>query len=73
MGADGALKDETRATAAWALDQILRLMHPFTPYITEELWAKIGERAGGRDGFLMLSAWPSYPTPASSMKRRTAT
>ena len=60
MGADGALKDETRATAAWALDQILRLMHPFTPYITEELWAKIGERAGGRDGFLMLSAWPSY-------------
>ncbi len=61
MGADGALKDETRATAAWALDQILRLMHPFTPYITEELWAKIGERAGGRDGFLMLSAWPSYP------------
>ncbi|MBL9010179.1 MAG: valine--tRNA ligase [Alphaproteobacteria bacterium] len=61
MGADGALKDETRATAAWALDQILSLMHPFTPYITEELWAKIGERAGGRDGFLMLSAWPSYP------------
>jgi valyl-tRNA synthetase len=60
MGEDGAAKDETRATAAWALDQILHLMHPFTPYITEQLWRQIGERAGGRDGFLMLSAWPAF-------------
>ncbi|MFT3808465.1 MAG: valine--tRNA ligase [Micropepsaceae bacterium] len=60
MGEDGAAKDETRATAAWAMDQILHLMHPFTPYITEQLWRQIGERAGGRDGFLMLSAWPSF-------------
>ena len=60
MGEDGAAKDETRATAAWAMDQILHLMHPFTPYITEQLWRQIGERAGGRDGFLMLSAWPRF-------------
>ncbi len=60
MGEDGALKTETRATAAWVLDQILHLMHPFTPFITEELWAEIGQRAGGRDGFLMLSQWPAY-------------
>ena len=60
MGEDGAAKDETRATAAWAMDQILHLMHPFTPYITEQLWRQIGERAGGRDGFLMLSAWPKF-------------
>ncbi|BCW89336.1 Valine--tRNA ligase [Alphaproteobacteria bacterium SO-S41] len=60
MGEDGAAKTETRATAAWVFDQILHLMHPFTPYITEELWVQIGERAGGRDGFLMLSTWPSY-------------
>jgi valyl-tRNA synthetase len=59
-GEDGAAKTETRAAAAWVFDQILHLMHPFTPYITEELWAQIGKRAGGRDGFLMLSAWPSY-------------
>jgi len=38
-GPDGAAKDETRAMAAWALDEILKLLHPFMPFITEELWA----------------------------------
>ena len=36
-GPDGAAKDETRAMAAWALDEILKLLHPFMPFITEEL------------------------------------
>ncbi len=38
-GPDGAAKSETRATAAWAIDKILKLLHPFMPFITEELWA----------------------------------
>jgi valyl-tRNA synthetase len=38
-GPDGPAKNETRAMAAWALDEILRLLHPFMPFITEELWA----------------------------------
>ena len=38
-GTDEAAKAETRATAAWARDQILKLLHPFMPFITEELWA----------------------------------
>src|SRR5207237_250826 len=41
-GADGPAKDETRATAAWALDEILKLLHPFMPFITEELWHVTG-------------------------------
>ena len=43
-GPDGAAKDETRATAAWALDEILKLLHPFMPFITEELWRVTGEQ-----------------------------
>jgi valyl-tRNA synthetase len=38
-GADEAAKAETRATAAWVRDQIVKLLHPFMPFITEELWA----------------------------------
>ena len=38
-GPDGPAKSETRAMAAWALDEILKLLHPFMPFITEELWA----------------------------------
>src|SRR5690606_20994165 len=42
-GEDEAAKEETRRTAAWTLDQALRLLHPFMPFITEELWARLGE------------------------------
>ena len=53
-GGDAAEKSETQATAAWTLDTILRLLHPFMPFITEELWALTGER----DAHLILSDWP---------------
>jgi valyl-tRNA synthetase len=56
IGADGPAKDETRATAAWALDEILKLLHPFMPFITEELWAVAPGPA--REGLLALSQWP---------------
>ena len=58
QGADGAEKDETRATAAWALDRIVTLLHPFMPFITEELWAAYSERAGEKAELLCLTAWP---------------
>ncbi len=38
-GADETAKAETRAMVAWARDEILKLLHPFMPFITEELWA----------------------------------
>ncbi len=52
-GEDTAAKEETKATLAWALGRILVLLHPFMPFVTEELWAQTGER----DGFLMLQDW----------------
>ncbi|BDV35482.1 valine--tRNA ligase [Methylocystis iwaonis] len=58
-GPDGAEKDETRATTAFVLDQIYALLHPFMPFITEELWAIKGADGPARDSLLVLAHWPS--------------
>ena len=52
-GAEGA--DETRKVAGWVLDQILVMLHPFMPFITEELWSKLGDRP---DYPLITAKWP---------------
>ncbi len=57
-GADGAAKSETRAATAWVLDEILKLLHPFMPFITEELWRVTAMT--GREGLLALAAWPAH-------------
>ncbi len=57
-GPDGAAKTETQAMFAWAFDRILMLMHPFMPFITEELWGLIGEAGDGRDSMLVMAPWP---------------
>ena len=44
--------------AAWALDEILKLLHPFMPFITEELWAVTAEQGPKRASLLALSDWP---------------
>ncbi|MEA3048609.1 MAG: valyl-tRNA synthetase [Sphingomonadales bacterium] len=49
----GAIDDETRAVAAWVLDQILVMLHPFMPFVTEELWS-----ANPRPYPLILAKWP---------------
>ncbi|WP_324261374.1 valine--tRNA ligase [Altererythrobacter sp. H2] len=53
--ADSPPAVETRAVAGWALDQILVMLHPFMPFITEELWHKLGERPYE----LILAQWPA--------------
>ncbi len=53
--ATGAAADETRLVAGWVLDQILVLLHPFMPFITEELWTGLGDRA---DYPLITAKWP---------------
>jgi valyl-tRNA synthetase len=55
MGEDGGPKSETRAMVAWARDEIIKLLHPFMPFITEELWAVT---AGERGTLLVLAPWP---------------
>ncbi len=53
-GEEGSAKSETRAMVAWARDEILKLLHPFMPFVTEELWAVTAER----NGLLTLAPWP---------------
>ncbi len=52
----GCFDAETRAVAGWVLDQILVMLHPFMPFITEELWAAMGNRAGYP---LITAKWPA--------------
>ena len=54
-GPDGAGKSETQAMVAWARDEILKLLHPFMPFVTEELWAVTGKH----DALLALDKWPA--------------
>jgi len=58
-GGDAA-REETRAMVAWVRDQILTLLHPFTPFVTEELWNVTGERGHPRASLLALADWPRH-------------
>ncbi|ALA18833.1 valyl-tRNA synthetase [Chelatococcus sp. CO-6] len=58
QGEDGPAKDETRATIAFVLDEICKLLHPFMPFLTEELWAIKGEEGPARETILALASWP---------------
>jgi len=61
-GADEAAKAETQATAAWALDVILKLLHPVMPFVTEELWQQTADLGAPRtEAQLMTARWPDLP------------
>jgi valyl-tRNA synthetase len=57
-GTNEGATEETRAATAWTLDQILKLLHPFMPFITEELWDRLVEVGVERQSLLCLSQWP---------------
>ena len=53
---DSELAEETRSTIGWALDQCLIMLHPFMPFITEEIWSKNANRAK----LLVHADWPQF-------------
>lgn len=64
----GVIDAETKAVAGWVLDQILVLLHPFMPYITEELWHALSTR----EHDLIVAHWPMADAraldPAATMQ-----
>jgi valyl-tRNA synthetase len=55
-GDDEAAKEETRRVMGWVIDQCLIVLHPIMPFITEELWGALGERAK----MVVHADWPTY-------------
>jgi valyl-tRNA synthetase len=58
MGEDAEAKAESQAVAAFVLDEIYKLLHPFMPFMTEELWAHAAGEGGERATLLCHAAWP---------------
>ena len=57
---DPAVRAETRATALWTLHKALTMLHPFMPFLTEELWEQTGPGSSHKDGSLLIAAdWPA--------------
>jgi valyl-tRNA synthetase len=56
QGEDATHKAETQAVMAWVLDQCLLMLHPFMPFITEDLWGSTAHRAT----LLAHGDWPAY-------------
>ena len=56
FGEDEQTKIETRNTAAWVMDQILKSLHPFMPFITEEIWGSLHD---DRETDIIIAEWPT--------------
>ncbi len=55
---DEPLINETRAVTAWVLDEMMKMLHPFMPFMTEELWQRLGETGRKRETMLIKANWP---------------
>ena len=56
---DEALIEETRGVTAYVLDEMIKLLHPFMPFMTEELWQRLGEAGRERASMLISAEWPA--------------
>ncbi|MFN4184842.1 MAG: valine--tRNA ligase [Hyphomonas sp.] len=57
-GMDDSAKSETRMVCGYVIDEALKLLHPFMPFVTEELWERRAPGRANEQGFLMRQDWP---------------
>ncbi len=61
QGSDPAAKEQAQQVLCYVLIQTLKLLHPFMPFLTEEIWQALPREAGSGEGeFLMLQKWPEH-------------
>ena len=74
QGEDPAAKEQAQQVLCYVLLEVLKLLHPFMPFITEEIWQALPRRAGEKQGYLMLQDWPqareelSFPAEERDME-----
>jgi valyl-tRNA synthetase len=66
-GEDEAVAAATRRTLLTMLEALLRALHPLMPFITEEIWQRIGPAAGATGNTIMLAPWPRAADYASDV------
>ncbi|KPF93312.1 valine--tRNA ligase [Novosphingobium sp. AAP83] len=66
----GNFDDETKAVAGWVLDQILVMLHPFMPFVTEELWHALSDPTHPREAELIVAAWPAPDAAVDAAAKR---
>jgi valyl-tRNA synthetase len=67
LGTDEEVKTETRAVTSWVLGEIVHLLHPMMPFISEEIWENL---AGPDAGRLITARWPSHPAAIADADSR---
>jgi len=60
--ADAATARATRYTLATVLEATLRMLHPFVPFVTEEIWQRVRRPAGVDTDTIMKTRWPEADT-----------
>ena len=58
QGEDPAAKDQAQRVLCYVLTETLKLLHPFMPFLTEEIWQALPHEADNQVKFLMLQSWP---------------
>ncbi len=62
----------TRYTLLSVLEQLMRIMHPIMPFITEEIWQRVAPLLGNTNKTIMLEAYPEYQETSITPEMETA-